>query len=125
MIRLKAALKALSDSYPSKAAIAEIGSPELVSLSPANSIRHRVRYSMGDVPTVALNFRAKLDRDMPTRSATSCNVQRRAGSSCMRSIAALISLSARRRANQHHRAALPPDAAAGLELISSTQGVVQ
>ncbi len=45
MIRLKAALKALSDSYPSESAIAEIRSPELVSLSPANSIRHRVKYS--------------------------------------------------------------------------------
>jgi len=60
MIRLKAALKALSDSYPSESAIAEIRSPELVSLSPANSIRHRVKYSIGDVPTVSLNFSASL-----------------------------------------------------------------
>ena len=38
---------------------------------------------MGDAPTVSLNFRAKVDRDMPARSASSCNVQRCAGSSCM------------------------------------------
>jgi len=99
IIRLNAALKALSDSYPSRAAIAEIGSPELVSLSPANCIRHWVRYSMGDVPTVPLNFKAKLDRDMPTHCPSSCNVQRRAGLWCIRSIAMLIFLSAR--ANNH------------------------
>ena len=53
----------------------EMGSLEFASLSPASSIRQRVRYSMGDAPTVSLNFRAKVDRDMPARSASSCNVQ--------------------------------------------------
>ena len=61
----------------------EMGSLEFVSLSPASSIRQRVRYSMGDAPTVSLNFRAKVDRDMPARSASSWNVQRCAGSSCI------------------------------------------
>src|ERR1700737_4477230 len=62
----------------------EMGSLEFASLSPASSIRQRVRYSMGDSPTVCLNFRAKVDRDMPARAASSCNVQRCAGSSCIR-----------------------------------------
>ena len=50
---------------------------------------------MGDFPTFSLNFRAKVDRDMPARSASSCNVQRCAGSSCIELIAALFCLSAR------------------------------
>jgi hypothetical protein len=58
----------------------EMGSLEFSSLSAANSIRQRVRYSMGVSPTVSLNFMAKLDRDMPARSASACNVQRCAGS---------------------------------------------
>ena len=57
-----------------------MGSLEFSSLSPASSIRQRVRYSIGVSPAVALNFRAKVDRDMPARSASSCNVQRCAGS---------------------------------------------
>jgi hypothetical protein len=64
-------------------------------LSPARSIRQHVRYSMGDVPAFSLNLRAKIDRDMPARSASSCNVQRCAGSLCMEFIAAPICLSAR------------------------------
>ena len=72
----------------------EMGSLEFASLSPASSMRQRVRYSIGDAPTVSLNFRAKVDRDMPARSASSCNVQRCAGSSCMALIAAPICLSA-------------------------------
>ena len=39
-------------------------------LSPANSIRQRVRYSMGDDPTVSLNLSAEIDRDMPARCPT-------------------------------------------------------
>ncbi len=35
---------------------------------------------MGEVPTVCLNLRAKVDRDMPARSPNSCIVQRCAGS---------------------------------------------
>jgi len=35
-------------------------------LSPASSIRQRVRYCIGETPTVSLNFSAKIDRDMPT-----------------------------------------------------------
>jgi hypothetical protein len=31
----------------------------------ASTIRQRVRYSMGDMPIVALNFRANVDRDIP------------------------------------------------------------
>ena len=50
---------------------------------------------MGDAPTVALNFRAKVERDMPARSASACKVQRCAGSPCMALIAAPICLSAR------------------------------
>src|SRR5260370_17924702 len=53
--------------------MAEMGSLEFVSLSPASSIRQRVRYSIGDSPTVCLNLRAKVDRDMPARSASFCS----------------------------------------------------
>jgi hypothetical protein len=42
----------------------EMGSLEFASLSPASSIRQRVRYSVGDAPTVSLNFRAKVDRKL-------------------------------------------------------------
>ena len=38
---------------------------------------------MGVAPTVSLNFWAKPDRDIPTRSASSCKVQGWAGSSCI------------------------------------------
>src|SRR5260370_10103015 len=68
----------------------EMGSLEFASLSRACSIRHRVRYSMGEAPTVCLNFRAKVDRDMPARSASFCIVQPCAGSSCIELIAALL-----------------------------------
>ena len=40
----------------------ETGSPECVSRSLASSIPQRVTYSRGDVPTVALNLSAKLER---------------------------------------------------------------
>jgi hypothetical protein len=60
----------------------EIGSLEFASLFPARSIRQRVRYSIGDAPTVSLNLRANVDRDMSARCASSCNVQPCAGSSC-------------------------------------------
>ncbi len=87
-------LKALSDSYPSDRAIAETGSLPLVSLSPASNIRHRVRYSIGEVPTVSLNFSANVDRDIPAHSAKSCSVHPCAGSSCIAVIAARICSSA-------------------------------
>jgi hypothetical protein len=51
--------------------MAEMGSPGFISLSLASSIRQRVKYSVGDVPTVSLNFRAKVDRDVPTRCVAS------------------------------------------------------
>ena len=70
--------------------MAETESLEFASLSPASNIRQRVRYSMGDAPTVSLNFSAKVDRDMAARSANSCNVQRCAGSSCIALIVVLI-----------------------------------
>ena len=54
----------------------ETESLEFISRSPASSILQRVRYSMGDVPTVSLNLIAKADRDMPARSASFCRVQR-------------------------------------------------
>ena len=57
MTLLKAVLKALSDSSSSDRAMTEIGSLEFTSLSPAQSIRQRVRYSMGDAPTVSLNLK--------------------------------------------------------------------
>ena len=90
MTRLKAVLKALSDSYPSALAMTPVRSLEFSSLSAASSIRQRARYSMGVSPTVFLNFWAKLDRDMPADSASSCKVQPCAGSSCMALIAAPI-----------------------------------
>ena len=43
MTRLKAVLNALSDSYPSDAAMTDTGSSEPDSLSSASRIRHRVR----------------------------------------------------------------------------------
>ena len=94
MTLLNAVLKAASDSYPSDGAMIEMGSLEFSSLSPASAMRQCARYSIGDVPTVSLNFRAKVDRDMPARAASSCNVHRYAVSSCMAFIAVLICLSA-------------------------------
>jgi hypothetical protein len=44
----------------------EIGSPGVASRSSARSKRQRVRCPIGEVPTVSLNFWAKLDRDMPS-----------------------------------------------------------
>jgi hypothetical protein len=73
---LKAWQKALSDSYPSERAMLETESLELISRSPAASIRQRVRYSMGDAPTVFLNFKAKIVRDIPARFARDCNSKR-------------------------------------------------
>ena len=46
--------------------MAETGSPEFASLSPANNIRQRVRYSKGEAPTITLNFRAKVERAIET-----------------------------------------------------------
>ena len=68
----------------------EMGSLEFSSLSAASSILQRVKYSIGDFPTVSLNLRVKVVRDIPARSASDCNVQRRAGSSCIAVIAAAI-----------------------------------
>jgi len=65
MTRLKAVLNALSESHPSDTAISAIESPEWASRSAAFSMRQRVKYSIGDSPTVSLRRRAKLDRDMP------------------------------------------------------------
>src|SRR5271155_4552546 len=77
----------------------ETGSLEFSSVSAASSIRQRVRYSMGDSPTVCLNFKAKVDRDMPARFPSSCNVQQCAGSSCIELIAALELAQRRLQAN--------------------------
>jgi len=70
-------------------------SPGCKSLSPARSMRQRVRYSMGESPTVCLNLRAKVERDMPAHSASFCRVQGWAGAACMALMAALICGSAR------------------------------
>ena len=51
--------------------MAEMRTLEFASLSPASSMRQRVRYSMGDSPTVCLNLSVKVDRDMPERFASS------------------------------------------------------
>lgn len=51
----------------------QMGSSEFVSLSPAINIRQRVRYSIVDVPPVALSFSAKIDRDIPARFASFCD----------------------------------------------------
>jgi hypothetical protein len=48
--------------------MADSPSLELASLSPASNMRQRVTYSMGEEPTVALNLKAKADRDMRARS---------------------------------------------------------
>ena len=60
-----------------------IESSEVISLSPARSIRHRVKYSIGLDPTVSLNLIAKMDRDMPTLSANSFTVQGWDGLACI------------------------------------------
>lgn len=78
--RLKAALKALSDRYPSAGAIEEIVSPLCCSRLAAKVIRHWVRYSIADVPTVLLKVWAKAVRDIPAERARSCSVQARSGS---------------------------------------------
>jgi hypothetical protein len=90
--RLKAVLKALSDSYPTERATAPTGSPR-DRLRPASSIRQRVRYSIGPSPTNCPNRAAKPDRDMPTSSASAATVQRRAGSRWIAAIAAPTCLS--------------------------------
>ena len=53
-IRLKAVLKALSDSYPTDAANSDIGIFVLFIRLIASVILHRVRYSITEVPTVLL-----------------------------------------------------------------------
>ena len=88
--------------------MAEIGSLEFTSLSPASSIRQRARYSIGAAPTVCLNLSAKIERDMPARSASSWTVQPCAGSSCIALIAALICGSAS--AKSHPTPPLNPSA---------------
>jgi epsilon-lactone hydrolase len=98
--------------------MAETGSLELVSLSPASSIRQRLRYSIGDVPTVSLNFRVKLVRDMPARSASACKVHRYAGSWCMAVMAAAICLSAR--AKSHPTPPFGPSAKCKRSTCTST-----
>jgi hypothetical protein len=90
--RLKAVLKALSDSYPSERAITPMGSPR-TKLRPASSIRQRVRYSIGPSPTNRRNRAAKPDRDMPTSTASVATDQRRAGSRWIAVIAAPTCLS--------------------------------
>ena len=95
MTLLKAVLKALSESYPSDWAMDAMESLGLRSLSPASNMRQWVRYSIGESPTVCLNLRANVERDMPARSASVCSVQRCAGASCMALIAMLICGSAR------------------------------
>jgi hypothetical protein len=60
---------------------------------------------MGVVPTFSLNLIAKIDRDMPTLAAGSCNVQRCSGSSCIHVMAAFICLSANTKSNQCLRSA--------------------
>src|SRR5580700_11105056 len=95
MTLLNAVLNALSDSYPSEEAMTEMESLALAKLSAASSMRQRVRYSIGDVPTIFLNLRVKAVRDMAEDSANDCTVQRRAGSACIHLIAALTRSSAR------------------------------
>jgi hypothetical protein len=56
-------------------AISEMESLVFAILSPASSIRQRVRYSIGGTPTVSLNLSAKIDRDMPARCPNSSAVQ--------------------------------------------------
>src|SRR5271155_4634113 len=100
----------------------EMGSLEFANPSPACSILQCVRYSMVDSPTVCLNFRAKVDRDMPARPANSCTVQRCAGSSCIEAIAALICLSAR--AKSHPTPPLNPSARCSRSLNQQHMGEV-
>ena len=70
MTRLKAVLNALSDSYPSESATTETELPVFSSWSTASIIRQRVKYSTGENPTVALNFCANAERDMPAELAS-------------------------------------------------------
>ena len=95
IIFLKALVKVLADSSPRDCAISEMESLVFTILSPASSIRQRVRYSIGDTPTIWRNLSAKVDRDMPPRRANSSTVQSCAGSLCIDAIAALIGLSDR------------------------------
>ena len=69
-------------------AISEMESLVFAILSPASSIRQRVRYSICDTPTVSLNLSAKIDRDMPAGCPNSSTVQSCPGSSWMDVIAA-------------------------------------
>jgi len=43
----------------------ETGSFAAVSQSPARSIRHRIRYSIGDEPAMVLNLSENFERDIP------------------------------------------------------------
>lgn len=69
MTRLNAVLNALSDSYPSEAEIVEMESLEFDRRSAASSMRQCLKYSIGDVPTVFLNFRLNAVRDIAAASA--------------------------------------------------------
>jgi hypothetical protein len=117
---LKAVLKSLSIRSRATGR-----SPEFTSVSPASSIRQRVRYSMGEALTVCLNFRAKVDHDMPARSASFCIVQPCAGSSCLELMPRSFVYPPGRRATQRHFSTLPPDASAKPEPASGTRGVVR
>ncbi len=57
-------------------AILETDSFVFFNLSPASNMRQRVRYSIGEDPTVSLNRKAKVVLDMPARSASVFSVQR-------------------------------------------------
>jgi hypothetical protein len=64
-------------------------------LSLANSIRKRIRFSIGDTPTVSFNLSTKVVRDMAARRASFPTVQSRTGSLFIHEIATLICLSDR------------------------------
>ena len=86
-----------------------------MSLSPASSMRQRVTYSIGDVPTDTLNQRAKVDSDMTARSPSACKVQRCAGALVNGSVRSLRPCAYRSRANslvsRRRLPSLPRDAA--------------
>lgn len=53
-------------------------------------MRHRVRYSIGVIPTRFLNFWANTVRDMPIRLAGPCSVHLSPGASCIHAMAVRI-----------------------------------
>ena len=85
--RAKALLNDAAESYPTWAAISLIEAWLLASSEQARCIRHSVKYSRGDLPSVSVNRTANAVRDMATSLAREATVHGSSGCWCMRASA--------------------------------------